>query len=88
LLFEGGYEEDEGDRQEEEKVVDRQFGQNQFATFGIIPFVLKYCEVTNETISNVMNEGVNMVFYIVTYEILKAKEQERQLKEIRNKNKR
>jgi hypothetical protein len=35
-----------------------------------------------------MNESVNMVFYIVSYEILKAKEQERQLKEIRNKNKR
>lgn len=88
MLFEGGYEEDEGGRQEEEKVVDRQFGQNQFTTFGIIPFVLKYCEVTNETITNVMNESVNMVFYIVSYEILKAKEQERQLKEIRNKNKR
>ena len=65
------------------KVVDRQFGQNQFTTFGIIPFVLKYCEVTNETISNVMNEGVNMVFYIVSYEILKAKEARKTIK--RNK---
>lgn len=86
MLFEGGYEEDEGDRQEEEETTDRQFGQNQFTSFGIIPFILKYCEVTNETISNVMNESVNMVFYIVSYEILKAKEQERQLKSIRNKN--
>lgn len=53
--------------------------------FGILPFVLKYCEVTNETISNVMNESVNFVFYVVSYEVLKAKEQERQLKQIRNK---
>jgi hypothetical protein len=41
--------------------------------------------VTNETITNVMNESVNFVFYIVSYEILKAKEQEKQLKAIRNK---
>lgn len=55
--------------------------------FGIIPYVLKYCEVTNETISDVMNESVNFVFYIVSYEVLKAKEQEKQLKQIRNNNK-
>ena len=55
--------------------------------FGIIPYVLKYCEVTNETISDVMNESINFVFYIVSYEVLKAKEQEKQLKQIRNSNK-
>lgn len=54
--------------------------------FGIIPFLLKYCEVTNETISNVMNESINFVLYIVSYEVLKAKEQERQLKQIRTKH--
>lgn len=53
--------------------------------FGIIPFILKYCEVANETITSVMNESVSFVFYIVSYEILKAKEQEKQLKQIRNK---
>lgn len=53
--------------------------------FGIIPFILKYCEVSNETITSVMNESVSFVFYIVSYEILKAKEQEKQLKQIRNK---
>lgn len=34
-----------------------------------------------------MIESVNMVFYVVTYEVLKAQEQERQLKMIRNRNK-
>lgn len=34
-----------------------------------------------------MNESVNFVFYIVSYEVLKAKEQEKQLKQIRNNNK-
>lgn len=87
MLFEDGNEEDEGDRQEEEKVVDRQSGQNQFTSFGIIPYILKYCEVTNEKFSDVMNESINLVFYIVSYEILRLNEQERQLKAIRNQNK-
>jgi hypothetical protein len=34
-----------------------------------------------------MNESVNFVFYIVSYEVLKAKEQEKQLQQIRNKYK-
>jgi hypothetical protein len=34
-----------------------------------------------------MNESVNFVFYIVSYEVIKAKEQEKQLKQIRNNNK-
>ena len=34
-----------------------------------------------------MTESVNMVFYVVTYEVMKAQEQERQLKMIRNRNK-
>lgn len=33
-----------------------------------------------------MNESVNFVFYVVSYEVLKAKEQERQLKQIRTKH--
>lgn len=33
-----------------------------------------------------MNESINTVLYIVTYEVIKAKEQERQLNQIRNKN--
>ena len=53
----------------------------------IIPYILKYCEVTNEKFSDVMNESINLVFYIVSYEILRLKEQEKQLKAIRNKNK-
>lgn len=32
-----------------------------------------------------MNESINMVLYIVSYEVVKAKEQEKQLKNIRRK---
>lgn len=41
--------------------------------------------MTNETITDVMNESVNFVFYVVSYEVIKAKEQEKQLKQIRNR---
>lgn len=34
-----------------------------------------------------MNESVNFVFYIVSFEVIKAREQEKQLKQIRNKHK-
>lgn len=87
LLFEGGYSEDENEGQEDEKSTIRHHRQNEFSNFGIIPYVLKYCEVTNETLTNALLENVNTLFYIVTYEVLKAKEQERILKEIRLKNK-
>ena len=83
LLFERG---DEGDGEGERD--NNAFGQNKFASFGIIPYILKYCEVTNETLTTVMKESVRLVFYIVSFEVVKAKEQDRQLKEIRNKNKR
>jgi hypothetical protein len=41
--------------------------------------------VTNETISDVMNESINFLFYIVSFEVVKANEQEKQLALIRNK---
>jgi hypothetical protein len=87
VLFDERDREDEGDRQREEERGNRTNGENGFATFGIIPYILKYCEVTNEKFSDVMNESINLVFYIVSYEILRLKEQEKQLKAIRNKNK-
>ena len=86
LLFDTPSEEVENG-EGEEKRTNQQHQENGFVGFGIIPYVLKYCEVTNETISDVMNESVNFVFYIVSYEVLKAKEQEKQLKQIRNNNK-
>ena len=53
--------------------------------YGIIPFVLRFCEVTNETFTEAMNYDVNTLFYIVSYEILKQKEQEKQIKRMQHK---
>lgn len=84
VLFEGGDNEN-GYTEGEEEFNNTEYRENTFTAFGIIPIVLKYCEVTNERLTDVMKESVNLVFYIVTFEILKAKEQERQLKNIRDK---
>ena len=82
ILFNQSSEEDR-EEQTEEETTYKQHQTNGLMEFGIIPYILKYCEVTNETITDVMNESVNFVFYIVSYEVLKAKEQEKQLKQIR-----
>lgn len=34
-----------------------------------------------------MNEDINVIFYIVSFEVMRMKEQEKQLEEIRLKNK-
>ena len=59
-----------------------------FSEFGIIPFILKFCEVTNETFTAALEYEVTTLFYIVSYEVLKAREQEKQIKKMQLQNKR
>ena len=73
MLFHSTDTGDEDTETSEESNI-RQLGQNGITQFGIIPYLLKYCEVTNEKLTDVMNESVNFVFYIVSYEIIKAQE--------------
>jgi hypothetical protein len=42
--------------------------------------------VTNETLTSVMEYDISTVFYIVSYEVLKAKEQEKQIKQMQRRN--
>lgn len=58
----------------------------EFSGFGIIPFILKFCEVTNHNFEEAMTYDVSTLFYIVSYEVMKAKEQEKQIKQIQRKN--
>ena len=53
-------------------------------TFGVLPYVLKFIEVTNETFTSVMEYDISTVFYVVTFEVLKAREQEKQIKRIQH----
>ena len=50
----------------------------------MLPYILKFIEVTNETFSSVMDYDISTVFYIVSYEVIKAKNQEKQIKKLRN----
>ena len=72
LLFNQASEEVEDGETEEERT-NSKHQEDGLMGFGIIPYILKYCEVTNETITSVMNESVSFVFYIVSYEILESK---------------
>ena len=42
--------------------------QSALSAFGIIPFVLTYCQLTNETLTAAMRESVLQVLYIYNYE--------------------
>ena len=44
-----------------------------------MPYILAYCEATNETISKVMEEDVMMIFYVVSYLTFKHNQQKRML---------
>ena len=58
----------------------------EFSAFGIIPFVLKFCEVTNHNFEEALNYDVSTLFYIVSYEVVKIKEQEKQIKQMQRRN--
>lgn len=81
-MFSEAAEEDE-DRQGSEETIDS--GSEKLNGYGIIPFILKFCEVTNHNLEEAMDYDISLLFYIVSYEILKAKEQEKQIKRIQNR---
>lgn len=41
-----------------------------------------FCELTNEKITDVMEMDISFIFYTVSYEILKRKEQDKQFKKM------
>jgi len=41
---------------------------NPLKSFGIIPFILTYCQITNETFTSALRESVIQVLYIYSYE--------------------
>ena len=59
--------EEDADTEGESRGVEEQ-GRGAKDPYGIIPYVLTYCRVTNETISEAYKGSVNHLFFIVTYE--------------------
>lgn len=47
-----------------------------------MPFILKFCEVTNHTFEQALEYDVTTLFYIVSYEVIKSREQEKQMKKL------
>lgn len=43
---------------------------------------MKFIEVTNETFTTVMDYDISTVFYVVSYEVIRMKEQEKQMKRL------
>ena len=82
LLFEEKYQESENGQGEEERSSESP-QQGGLLQFGILPYILKYCEATNERFTDTLNQPINMVLYVVSYKILEWKEQEKQLKKLR-----
>ena len=60
--------------------------QGGLGQFGIIPYLTMFCKETNEKLTDVMSMSLNFVLYIVSYVVERNKEEEKQLKKIRNKN--
>ena len=56
-----------------------------FNEFGIIPYILEFCNATNHTFEEAMTYDVSTLFYIVTYQVLRLREQEKRLKEASKK---
>jgi len=47
---------------------------------------MKFCEVTNHTLEQTMGYDVNLLFYVISYEVLKTKEQEKMIKQMQRRN--
>lgn len=50
-----------------------------------MPFILKFCQVTNETFTSALEYDISTLFYIVSYEVLKSREQEKQIKQMQHR---
>ena len=60
---------DEVEENEQENNAEVETGnRSPLAMYGIIPFVLTYCQLTNETLTTAMRESVLQVLFIYNYE--------------------
>ena len=60
-------EDDEGDGDGEEESTEGG-GPAPLSNYGILPFVLTYCQLAHETLTAAMRESVLQVLYVYNYE--------------------
>ena len=58
-------------------------GGNPFVAYGITPYVLTYCRVTLTPIAEVYKSSVIHLFYIVSYETMRKRRENEELKKYR-----
>jgi hypothetical protein len=58
-------------------------GGGVFAPYGITPFVITYCKLTNTPIMEVYRQSVTHLFYIVSYETVRRRQENEELKKYR-----
>ena len=78
-LFEQENEEDEG-QGNEETISNTNSSYRQLQQFGIIPYVLTYCKLTNHTFGEAMTHNINTVFYLVSYDLIVNKIKNEEIK--------
>ena len=44
--------------------------------------MIRFCEVTNETLTTAMDYDISTLFYIVSYDVMRQKEYQKNLKNI------
>ena len=75
-------EDEEGEDGEES---NRPIQKGGLVQFGILPYILTYCNATNEKLSDALEQPINLVLYVMTFEYYKHKEEEKKIKEIQNR---
>ena len=76
-------DEESREERESEQGTDSGAGEsNQGAaqTYGILPYVLTYCQLTNETITTAYASSVIHLFYVVSYETERRERENEQRK--------
>ena len=77
LLFVSPSEEDQGSEGEADST--ELSGQNS-GGYGLLPFMLTYVRVANESLSNTLNESAMQVFLVVQFELERQRKEEEMLR--------
>ena len=69
--------------EESARRVDQSSGISQF---GIMPYLMMFCEATNERLTDAMEYSLNYILYVVTYIVYKNDLERKELEKIRKRH--
>ena len=56
---------------------------NRFSEFGILPYIISFCQSTNHTLNETFELPINLVLYVVSYNIQLERAKAEELKKLR-----